>query len=120
MKLKNMPKPAQAAIYKTNYDNWKAKQYSDEVGFYPIYETFSSKLNLCKISGNALKLYIFLGLVSDSITGESWYSIDSIAKYFDKSPRTINNWFKELKDLGLIDKIQFDYDKEAHTFLKPY
>lgn len=119
-KFDKLKKPAKANVHKTNYDNWKALQFEKSIGFFPIFENFVSEKTLCKVSGNALRLYIFFGINSNSVTGESWYSIESIAKYFDRSPRTISTWIKELKDLGLIDRIQFQYEKEAHTYLKPY
>ena len=86
----------------------------------PSDSSFKSKNILNQISGNALKLYIFFGISSHNETGESWYSLEYIAKYFGKSTRTISNWILELEKVKLIKRIQLERDGVAHTFLKPY
>ncbi|MFC6603992.1 hypothetical protein ACFQDF_24710, partial [Ectobacillus funiculus] len=50
----------------------------------------------------------------------SWHSIETIGKYFGRSPRTISKWLEELKKIGLIERIQPDMSSSAVTFLKPY
>ncbi|MBF2710053.1 hypothetical protein IR213_15890, partial [Flavobacterium soyangense] len=84
-----------AIIQKRNYGNWK-KDSLDSKGFFVIFNGFLEKDYLKKISGGALKLYIYLGINSDNSTGESFYKLKSIAEYFNVSERTISNWFKEL------------------------
>lgn len=63
--------------------------------------------------------YIFLGINSKNNTGESWYTIESISKYFGKSPRTISYWFKELEKLNLIKRMQLEINAPSHTYLQP-
>lgn len=102
-----------------NYSIWKSNSL-DSAGFFVIFNGFLDNNILQKISGNALKLYVFLGIKSDNSTGESYYTISSMAKYFKKSERTINNWINELEKLNLIRRVQFQKNKVAHTFLQPY
>jgi len=114
-----------ADLYRTRYNNWK-KESLETSGFFVIFNGFSDIQDhngltlLQKISGGALKLYIFLGIKSKNYTGESYYSIKSLSKYFKKSERTINNWLRELEDLNLIYRIQLQYNDVSHTFLQIY
>jgi len=56
-----------------------------------IFKEFMDGKLLKSLSGNALKLYIFLGLYSKNQTGECWPSVQTIAEYFGKSERTVYN-----------------------------
>lgn len=112
--------------YKKRYESWK-KNALNESGFFVIFNGFleekqnvSKKALLQEISGGALKLYIFLGIKSNNFTGESYYSIESIANYFGKSERTINNWIQELEKLNLIFRVQLKYNGVSHTYLQTY
>lgn len=104
---------------RNNYKYWKQSSL-DNAGFFVLFNGFLDNDILKKISGNALKLYMFLGIKSDNFTGESHYSIKTMAKYFGKSERTINNWISELEKLNLIRRVQFQHNKVSHTFLQPY
>lgn len=114
-----------ADLYRTRYHSWK-KESLENSGFFVIFNGFADNKDenqqaiLQKITGGALKLYIFLGIKSKNYTGESFYSIKSLAKYFGKSERTINNWFRELESLNLIYKIQLQFNEVSHTFLQIY
>jgi len=110
---------AKAENNKKNYSKWK-KNAIDEYGFFIIFNGFLETEILKKINGNALKLYIFLGIHSKNDTGESFYSIKEMARYFGKSERTISYWLKELEKLYLIERYQLSYDEVAHTYLQPY
>lgn len=79
-----------------------------------------SHLFLKNISGGALKLYLFLGFHSKYKTGESWYTNEEIGHFFEKDPRTIVKWFKELEELGLIFRAQKGIMMKANTFLLPF
>lgn len=103
----------------TNFQEWKTQRLK-EPGWFPVFAEFKELGLLRGISGNALKLYIYLGIHSKNLTGESWHSLSSIAKYFDRSERTISNWLEELKNLQLIERIQPNRTSSAITFLKPY
>lgn len=101
------------------YKVWKEERL-DEPGWFPIFTEFKDSELLRDLSGNSLKLYIYLGLHSKNLTGISWHSLETIGKYFNKSPRTISNWLEELKKKKLIERIQLDRSTTAITFLKPY
>lgn len=103
----------------SEYQVWKEKRL-EEPGWFPIYNEFKENNLLKNISGNSLKLYIYLGIHSKNISGISWHSLETIGKYFNKSPRTISNWLEELKNKGLIERIQLDRSTTAITFLRPY
>ncbi len=106
-------------LLKIEYELWKKNNLSKQ-GYFIVFQDFKDRDLLKKISGSALKLYIFLGLHSGNFTGESWVSISTIANYFDKDPRTVSHWIKELEELGLIKRIQFSRTESAHTYLRPY
>lgn len=115
-KLKNSQK---AELYKKNYYNWKQTGL-DSNSYFLIFKGFLESNKLKNISGNALKLYIYLGMYSKNNTGEVWHSTRRIAKYFDKSERTIRTWSKELEDLHLIKKMQLEFNGVSHTYLQTY
>lgn len=108
-----------SAIYKTNYKLWKSKAL-EENGYFIIFDGFVENNSLKNISGNALKLYIYLGIYSKNMTGEVWHSNARIAKYFGKSERSVRNWMKELEDLNLIKRMQLEFNGQAHNYLQPY
>ena len=102
------------------FSEWKTEKIKNKSGFYPVYNEFLEKGLLIELSGNALKLYIYIGIYSKNETGESWHSVERIAEYFDCDKRTITRWFKELEDKELIFRVQKGYKRAANTFLKPY
>lgn len=116
-KLNNKKK---AEFYTKNFSYWKKDKLINKDGFFIVYNEFLSKNILKNLSGNALKLYLFIGINSNNSTGESWYTIESFCKYFDKSPRTISYWLNELEHFNLIRRMQLKPNTPAHTFLQPY
>ena len=90
------------------------------LGFYPIFQPFKENKMLKELSAGALRLYIYLGLSSGNLTGETWVSLETIAKYFEVSQRSVSQWFKELETFRLVDRIQFEFNGPSHTFLLPY
>ena len=108
-----------AIIYKKNYEVWK-KEGLANYGYFILFNGLITSNKLVGISGNALKLYIYLGIYSKNMTGEVWHSNYKIAKYFGKSERTIRNWMKELEELNLINRMQLAFNGESHTFLQTY
>lgn len=108
-----------ADIFKNNYDKWK-KNGMDNHGFFIIFNGFVTSGKLKMISGNALKLYIYLNTFSNSENGEVWHSNKSISKYFGKSERTIRNWMKELEDLNLVIRMQLQFNGPSHNYLQTY
>ncbi|MEF2821642.1 MAG: helix-turn-helix domain-containing protein [Clostridium sp.] len=120
MKFNELRNNQKSKYYLKNYSKWREMNRAQHKGFFIIYSDFIDKNILRKINGNALKLYIYLGMNSKNDTGESWHSIESIAKYFGKSPRTISYWLSELEEHNLIKRMQLEINKEAHTYLQPY
>ena len=119
MGFKKLTNANKAELYKKNYSIWKASSL-ESYGYFIIFSGFIENDKLKIISGNALKLYIYLGMHAKNHTGEVWHSNKRIAKYFGKSERTIRTWMKELEDLNLIKRMQLEYNGEAHTYLQPY
>ena len=107
------------AELRQNHELWKSNLMEMNKPFFMIPTDFST-LFLKDISGGALKLYIFLGIYSKYRSGESWYTNEQIGTFFDKDPRTVTKWFKELEDLGLIFRAQKGINMKANTFLLPY
>lgn len=114
-----IPKIQQAKINNKEYDQWKKFALS-HFGFFPIFQPFKEGFILRNLSGNALKLYIYLGLMSGNETGETWVSIETMASYFKKSKRSISGWLKELEEAELVERMQLKMNESSHTFLKPY
>jgi len=104
---------------KSDHREWKKEQL-DSNTYFIIFKDFLSPHILKKMSGNALKLYIYLGLNSDNMTGEVWHGTEKIAKYFNKSERSIRNWFKELQELNLIYRMQLQFNGNSYNYLLPY
>lgn len=117
--MENLPNNRQAQLLREEYGRWKKNAFN-RFGFFPIFQPLRESFLLQKLSGNAIKLYVYFGLMSANETGETWVSIETLSKYFKKSPRTISNWLKELEDSDLIERFQLEKDGVAHTFIKPY
>ena len=108
-----------AQLLKRNYLIWKKKGLNEN-GYFTIFNGFLENDILKKISGGALKLYIFLGIKSDNNTGESFYTVKYIAEYFNVSERSISNWISELEDNNLIIRYQLKFNGVSHTYLNTY
>ncbi|MEY8285636.1 helix-turn-helix domain-containing protein [Lachnospiraceae bacterium 50-23] len=108
-----------AERYKKNYNDWKKEGLYSQ-GYFIIFNSFIKNNILKQISGNALKLYIFLGSYTDNFTGECWVSIDTIAKYFNRTSRAVSYWIKELEEYNLIRRLQLKPNDSSHTYLQPY
>lgn len=100
------------------YYNWRKKQYNNKEGFFPIFQSFSEKMT--NLSNGAIALYVFLGLKSNYQTGISFYSIQKLSIIFDKSPRTISFWIKDLENNKLIYRKQQTLNGVSTTYLLPY
>ena len=106
----------QTDIMMNNWVNWKTFNQKSNNIFFPIFKDFEDSA-LRDISGGACKLYIFLGLKAQN-TGESWYSIQSMAEFLKVSTRTIDKWLQELEDRGLIARNR--HSVSSTTYLLPY
>lgn len=116
---KKIPNRRQAEMNRENYKEWKHVALS-KFGYFPIFQPFKETSLLRNLSGNALRMYVYLGLRTGNETGETWVSIETMADYFGKSPRTISGWLKELEKAQLIERFQLKPNEVAHTFLLPY
>lgn len=105
---------------RTRYKVWKEENQKQKKGFFIIYNSFCTNKILKELSGNSIRLFLYLGIYSNNQTGEVWHSTKKISEYFDCDERTVKRWFKELEDKGLIKRIQKGYKRVANTFLKPY
>lgn len=119
MDFKKLPNYKKAEIYREEFDVWK-KDFLGSEGYFPVFQPFKDGLFLKKLSGNAVKLYLYLGLRSGNSTGETWVSIGTMAQYFGKTERTISSWLEELENLKLIKRMQMEPNKVSYTFLRPY
>lgn len=108
-----------ASNYRVDYGHWK-KEALEQYGYFPVFQPLKDKFLLRNLSGNAVRLYLYLGLMSGNSTGETWVSIETIASYFGKSKRTVSLWIKELEDKRLIKRMQMEHNQVSHTFLIPY
>lgn len=113
------PNNVKSQKLKDTYTHWKLEAL-DECGYFIIFQGFVETGLLNKISGNALKLYLYLGMNSNNFSGVVWHSNKRIANFFGKSERTIRTWMKELEDLNLITRMRAHYDGMIYTYLIPY
>lgn len=119
MEFNNLNNKEKGLLLRNDYKKWKLDSL-DEAGYFIIFQGFLENRILRDISGNALKLYIYLGINSNNFEGVVWHSNSTIAKYFNKAERTIRTWMKELEELNLIKRMRVKYDGEVYTYLKPY
>jgi hypothetical protein len=105
---------------RNNYRLWRRYNKLNNKGFFVVYNDFKETNILSRISGNACRLYLYLGIVSKNETGESWHSNELIAEYFNCDIRSVKRWFVELQQVGLINRVQKGAMRRANTFLLPY
>ena len=104
--------------YENLYFNWRKSQFNNKTPFFPIFKDFMPYLKT--LTPGAVSLFIFLGLKSNNKLGTSFYKIETISKFFDRSPRTISNWIKDLEDAHLIIRKQKKVNSVSITYLLPY
>ena len=101
------------------HKKWKEFNKQKNIGFFQIFnKDFSEKIP--QLSGNSIKLFVYLGTFADSYTGELTVSVDKMQKDLNCTKRSIQNWLKELTDHNLIMRVQLGYKSKTHTFLLPY
>lgn len=119
MNFNNLRNRDKSLILRNNFRSWKFTSLS-EAGYFVIFQGFAESYKLKKISGNALKLYVYLGIHANNYEGIVWHCNETIAKYFEKSERTIRTWMKELEDMQLIKRMRLKYDGRVYTYMQPY
>lgn len=108
-----------ASLLEKDFKNWKTSSL-EKGGYFPVFLALKEEFLLRELSGGAVKLYLYLGLHSGNMTGRTWVSIETMARYFNKSPRTISNWLLELEKFKLIERMQMEMNGVSNTFLRPY
>jgi hypothetical protein len=111
-------KRLRAIELRKEHTNWRDENFINKKGFFPVFHDFNEYLP--KISGGAVSLFLYIGLHSNNQTGECYHDLDRIAQHFDRSTRTISTWFKELEEIGLVERIQLKLNGVSHTFIRPY
>ncbi|MGH4117403.1 hypothetical protein [Clostridium sp.] len=127
------------------YKKWVKMNRKLKTLFFSIHTNF--KEYLYTISGGALKLYIYCGLSTNKSTktsirqnnnnpkkmetsGTFFQSLNLISEKLSRersqagemdSPaiKTICGWFKELKQLNLVEKYQLELNRPSTTYVKP-
>lgn len=105
-------------VLREEFRNWKEDQQKKAKGFFPVYNEFLKYLSL--LSPGACSLYLYFGLHSKNLTGESFHDVKKIASFFGKTPRTIRSWISELEKHKLIYRLQVKYNGVTYTYLLPY
>lgn len=109
------PDEGSSKIITDQHAIWKNVELQNIKEYYMLFNGISAYLPYMK---SATNLYLFYCLAAKNKTGESWYSIDTLADILQVSSRTINTWNDRLRLLHLI-KRQQGVRKSAHTFLLP-
>lgn len=104
--------------YENLYFNWRKSQFNNRTPFFPIFKDFLPYLK--ELSPGAVSLFIFLGLKSNNKLGTSFYKIETIANFFNRSTRTISNWIQDLENAHLIIRKQKKINSVSITYLLPY
>ncbi|WP_145153914.1 helix-turn-helix domain-containing protein [Paenibacillus xylanexedens] len=99
--------------------NWRDWTKNSRKGFFPVFTPDFSAISK-DVSGNAIKLYLFLGANSDNQAGYTLISVETMAQHFETNTRTVHNWLKELKDNKMILRVQPGFKQATFTFLLPY
>jgi DNA-binding MarR family transcriptional regulator len=99
------------------YRHWKVGTVAED--WFSLYQPLISYI-LPKVSGNALRVYLYFVIRADVSTGEiRQYSVKDIASHLERSERAVNGWIKELQDCGLIERLQTTPNSQAYTYLLP-
>lgn len=103
-----------------NYKRWREHQHSQKAGFFPVFSN-DFKPYLKDLSGNAVRLYIYLGLHSDNETGDATRAtLHAMQSFFNCDVRTLQKWLAELETANLIKRIQPKYKATRRILLNPY
>jgi len=103
---------------KEYHSYWRKTNTNTNAPFVPIFNAFFKDDILATIEPGALRLYLYFAFAANNTYGNSWHSIETIAKYFKTRTRTVNNWIKILVDKNLI--YREPKGKRSHTYLIPY
>lgn len=115
-KKTNIPNE-ESSFLKNHHSLWRKDLKDRNENFFMLYKDFANFLP--ELTTGALKLYLFYGFNAKNETGESWYSIDTIAEKLGTTSRSINTWNAELESLGLIYRVSENRSSKV-TYLVPY
>jgi len=129
----------------SKYKKWVKVNQKFKTLFFSMHTNF--KEYLYTISGGSLKLYIYCGLSTNKSTktstkqnnnnpkkmetsGTFFQSLNLISEKLSRersiegeidspSIKTISSWFKELKQLDLVEKYQLELNRPSTTYVKP-
>lgn len=73
-----MVKQERAATYRDNYKKWKLSLLENRTGFFPLFVPIMDENVLSRISGNAIRLYVYPGSVG--LVSTRWPGISKRAK----------------------------------------
>lgn len=105
-------------LIKNYYSSWRDFNQASNASFAAIYSTFKEK-HLASLDPGPLRLYLYFSFSANNKTGQSWHSIQTMAKFFNTQTRTIDNWIKALVEADLIYRERTDKLSNT-TFLIPY
>lgn len=101
------------------HKEWRQWCFQNKKGFFPVFTPeFVDKFK--EVSGNALRLYLYLGAHINNREGYTLLAIETIAKEYKATKRTVHNWFQELRDNRLLLRIQPGFKQPTYTYLLPY
>lgn len=100
------------------YKAWRETNAELSAPYFQLYKVFKER-DLLKLDGGPIKLFLYYGFAANNSTGESWYSVETIAEYFGVQERTVNKWNNTLKEAGLIHR-EKDNKMSHTTFLLPF
>lgn len=104
---------------KHNENNYKYWREHRKDGKQPFLMVPSEILNYLKsIHTRAISLYLYYCSRAGNNTGKSWAAVETAAKELDISTKSVNNWNRELEELGLIARINEGKSSKT-TYLLP-
>ncbi len=109
--------PKDEELLKSEYEKWRANARVTKEGFFPVFKNFRSYLK-GSLSSEAIRVFLYLGLVSNNKSGEVFYPLSSIASYLDKTDEDLKDIMDELKAANLVERIKTE--EGTKTFLLPY
>jgi len=106
-------------MFGQHHQEWRSWTFRNKRGFFPVFTPeFTEKLK--NVSGNAIKLYLYLGAHINNKEGSTTVSVEKIASDLNATKRTVHNWFAELREHELAIRIQPGFKNTTTTYLLPY
>lgn len=103
---------------KSYYNSWREYNQKTKSPFIALDNKFKDK-HLSDLEAGPLRLYLYFCFAANNDYGHSWFSIQSMADFFNTQTRTIDNWIKVLVEKDLIYRAQKG-NKSHTTYLLPF